>query len=234
MFFPSRMVSRAGRAGLLLTFALAGCGPEREQPDFALPPTPARFAARTSGPTQPVGRWPKQFGSAELARLLEQAEAGFTPIVPRELMTARVRGVGTVGDSYGQAFDDFAASRLDLRRAETVEEAFDLVSSGQADYMVYSLYAGKDFLKKAAATARFETLPKFISEENFYIVVSKRSRYVGLLPRINAEIARRITGQPIARASTSDEELPIIAISAAANRAWSGASTIWWCRCGTR
>ena len=101
------------------------------------------------------------------------------------------RGVGTVGDSYGQAFDDFAASRLDLRRAETVEEAFDLVSSGQADYMVYSLYAGKDFLKKAAATARFETLPKFISEENFYIVVSKRSRYVGLLPRINAEIARR-------------------------------------------
>ena len=75
MFFPSRMVSRAGRAGLLLTFALAGCGPEREQPDFALPPTPARFAARTSGPTQPVGRWPKQFGSAELARLLEQAEA---------------------------------------------------------------------------------------------------------------------------------------------------------------
>ena len=70
-------------------------------------------------------------------------------------------------------------------------EAFGLVSSGQADYMVYSLYAGKDFLKKAAATARFETLPKFISEENFYIVVSKRSRYVGLLPRINAEIARR-------------------------------------------
>jgi polar amino acid transport system substrate-binding protein len=101
------------------------------------------------------------------------------------------RGVGTVGDSYGQAFDDFAAARLDLRRAETVAEAFALVSSGQADYMVYSLYSGGDYLKKAGAASQFETLPKFISEENFYIAVSKQSRYVGLLPRINQEIARR-------------------------------------------
>src|SRR5262245_60682157 len=37
------------------------------------------------------------------------------------------RGIAMVGDSYGQAFDDFAAARLALRRVTTSDEAFDLV-----------------------------------------------------------------------------------------------------------
>src|SRR5215471_12800661 len=52
------------------------------------------------------------------------------------------RGVAMVGDSYGQAFDDFAAARLNLHRASTSDEAFDLAAAGQADYLLYSLYSG--------------------------------------------------------------------------------------------
>ena len=95
-----------------------------------------------------------------------------------------------VGDSYGQAFDDFAAARLQLRRVTTSAEAFDLVSSGQADYLLYSLYAGDDYLKKTGAASQFESLPKFVNEENFYITISKKSPYVSYLPLLNQEIAK--------------------------------------------
>lgn len=99
-------------------------------------------------------------------------------------------GIAMVGDSYGQAFDDFAAARLTLRRVTTSAEAFALVGSGQADYFVYALYAGNDHLKKTGAASQFESLPKFVAEENFYITISKKSRYVTYIPLINREIAK--------------------------------------------
>ena len=43
------------------------------------------------------------------------------------------KGIAMVGDSYGQSFDDFAASRLALTRVTTSEQAFDMVRNGQAD-----------------------------------------------------------------------------------------------------
>jgi len=45
-------------------------------------------------------------------------------------------GIAMVGDSYGQAFDDFAAARLQLKRVTTSAEAFELVASGKADYLL--------------------------------------------------------------------------------------------------
>jgi polar amino acid transport system substrate-binding protein len=100
------------------------------------------------------------------------------------------RGIAMVGDSYGQAFDDFAAARLTLTRAATTAEAFTLIANGQGDYFLYSLYAGDDYLKKASRASQFESLPKFVAEENFYITISKNSPFVTYLPRINQEIAK--------------------------------------------
>jgi polar amino acid transport system substrate-binding protein len=100
------------------------------------------------------------------------------------------KGVAMVGDSYGQAFDDFAASRLTLTRVTTATDAFNLIAGGQADYFLYSLYAGDDFLKKAGAASQFESLPTFVDEENFYVTISKRSPYVSYLRLLNQEIAK--------------------------------------------
>jgi polar amino acid transport system substrate-binding protein len=99
-------------------------------------------------------------------------------------------GIAMVGDSYGQPFDDFAAARLTLTRATTTAQAFQLIASGQGDYFLYSLYAGDDYLKKANIASQFESLPKFVAEENFYITISKSSPFVTYLPRINQEIAK--------------------------------------------
>jgi polar amino acid transport system substrate-binding protein len=99
-------------------------------------------------------------------------------------------GVAMVGDSYGQAFDDFAASSLDLTRVTTSAQAFQLVSSGQADYLLYSLYSGEDHLKTTGTASAFERLPAFVNEENFYITISKASPFVQYLPQINQAIAK--------------------------------------------
>ena len=100
------------------------------------------------------------------------------------------RGVAMVGDSYGQQFDDFAAASLSLTRVTTAAQAFDLISSGQADYFIYALYSGEAFLKETGAGAQFEILPTFVTEENFYITISKASPFVPYLPQINEAIAK--------------------------------------------
>lgn len=100
------------------------------------------------------------------------------------------RGIAMVGDSYGQAFDDFAAASLGLTLVTHAQDAFDRLVSGDGDYFLYSLYAGNDFLRKAGTATRFRSLPRFVSEEPFYITISKRSPYVSLLPQINAGIAK--------------------------------------------
>jgi len=100
------------------------------------------------------------------------------------------RGVAMIGDSYGQQFDDFAAANLQLFRATTAAEGYNLIATGQADYFINSLYAGNDQLKKTGETAKFETLPKFVADENFYITISKRSPYAVYMPQINQAIAK--------------------------------------------
>jgi polar amino acid transport system substrate-binding protein len=100
------------------------------------------------------------------------------------------RGVAMVGDSYGQAFDDFAAAHLNLSRVSSSADAYDMLTNGQADYFINSLYAGDDQLKKSGTASRFESLPTFVSEENFYITISKQSPYVGYLPQINQLLAK--------------------------------------------
>jgi polar amino acid transport system substrate-binding protein len=109
--------------------------------------------------------------------------SGFDDLVGR-------KGIAMLGDSYGQAFDDFAAAHLDLRRVATVDEAFDLVNAGSGDYLLYSLYAGNDYLKKAGTASQFESLPTFVAEENFYITISRKSRFATYLPQVNQEIAK--------------------------------------------
>lgn len=98
-------------------------------------------------------------------------------------------GVALVGDSYGQTFDDFAAANLDLARASTTEAAFAEVEQGTADYFIYTLYGGEDYMKKSNKVGAFEALAHIVDAPNFYITISKQSPLVDLMPKINERIA---------------------------------------------
>ncbi len=94
-------------------------------------------------------------------------------------------GVGTVGDSYGQEFDDFVKTLPNFHRAQTNKEALDQVANGQADYFIYSLYSGQEELKTEGRGEQLSILPRVVTEEPFYIVISKKSPFLRYLPDIN-------------------------------------------------
>jgi len=98
------------------------------------------------------------------------------------------KGVLTVGDSYGQTFDDYIKEKLTTVRVNSVSEAFDMVKSGQADYFIYALYSGEKFLSKNGLTGEIEILPKYVASEDFFITISKTSSLIKYLPAINDKL----------------------------------------------
>lgn len=95
------------------------------------------------------------------------------------------KGVVTTGDSYGQTFDQYIKSNLTVTSVATPDGAFSLLLNGQADYFVYAFYSGQNYLTSKNLKDQIEVLPNYVSSENFYMCVSKKSPLVDYLPRIN-------------------------------------------------
>jgi len=95
------------------------------------------------------------------------------------------KGVVTVGDSYGQDFDKFVKEKLSPKQVGTPEEAFALLDKGQADYFVYALYSAQGYIFKNKLADRMEIIPQYVSTENFYLTISKKSPFASLMPQVN-------------------------------------------------
>lgn len=98
-------------------------------------------------------------------------------------------GIGMIGDSYGQKFDTYSAAHLKLSRVQTVAEALDKLSKHQADYFIYSLYSGKLEIKKSQRS-QITSLPNLVSEQPFYVMISKKSPFVRYLSDVNRLIKK--------------------------------------------
>lgn len=98
------------------------------------------------------------------------------------------RGVLTVGDSYGQTFDEYIKNKLTTVRVNTVAEAFSMVTAGQVNYFLYALYSGEKFLSENGLAEEIEIFPKYVATEDFYIAVSKKSSLAKHLPAINDKL----------------------------------------------
>ena len=95
------------------------------------------------------------------------------------------KGVVTTGDSYGQEFDNFIKEKLNPVKVVTPDEAFALLNKGDVDYFVYALYSAQNFISQNKLTDQVEIIPKFLSSENFYLTISKKSPFVNRMPEIN-------------------------------------------------
>lgn len=107
-------------------------------------------------------------------------------------------GIGMLGDSYGQKFDDYSATHLNLLRVQTASEAFDKITKHTADYFIYSLYAGKLEIKKNKLS-NIVPLPHLVSEQKFYMMISKQSPFARYLPDVNRLIKQYQEDGTIAR-----------------------------------
>lgn len=99
-------------------------------------------------------------------------------------------GVLMVGDSYGQDFDTFIEANLTTVRVATPAEAFALLNNGEADYFIYALYSAEHYIKENNISNEVEIIPKYVTAENFYLTISKKSSFVNLMPQINAILER--------------------------------------------
>jgi polar amino acid transport system substrate-binding protein len=100
------------------------------------------------------------------------------------------KGVATVGDSYGQDLDDFIKAKLDIRRVDTAKEAFDMVEAGNVDYFVYAMYSGEKKIAEDNLGDKIQIMPTYVTIENFYITISKKSPLIKYLDQINVLIAK--------------------------------------------
>jgi len=112
------------------------------------------------------------------------------------------RGTSTIGDSYGQTFDDFINAKLKVKRLRTVEGNFRDLLNGQADYFIYSMYAGLLGSHKAGVADRVTFLKPFAASENWYLAVSKKSPYAKYVPEINKILAGLAQDGTVAKLTT--------------------------------
>jgi polar amino acid transport system substrate-binding protein len=82
------------------------------------------------------------------------------------------KGTALLGESYGQG-----------------------LAMGRSDYYPFSLHGGMIQIKQMDLESRITYLEKPISAESIYIAISKKSKFLPYLPRIEAAIqARRADG----------------------------------------
>jgi ABC-type amino acid transport substrate-binding protein len=102
------------------------------------------------------------------------------------------RVVATTGDSYGQEIDDYMIqANLNVVRVNSSKEAFDLVKNDQADFFLYSFWAGEKVLEDSGLYCQFEW-SRVISEEPFYVGISKESPVALRIDEFNARLREKI------------------------------------------
>ena len=98
------------------------------------------------------------------------------------------RGTSAVGDSFGPEFDKFIARKLIVTRALTIEDNFNRLLSGDADYFICSKHSGLLEAEKLGISDKIESLLTDATAENLYIALSRKSRFVKYMPDINKKI----------------------------------------------
>ncbi|MFA6027584.1 MAG: transporter substrate-binding domain-containing protein [Patescibacteria group bacterium] len=114
------------------------------------------------------------------------------------------KGVVMIGDSYGQTFDNFIKEKLSVREVSTAKEAFDLLENEEAHYFVYALYSAQNYMFENQVMDNFEIIPNYITSENFYVTISKKSPYNYLMPQVN-ELLQKYTEDGIIDQIISDK-----------------------------
>lgn len=100
------------------------------------------------------------------------------------------KGVTIRGESFGQEFDQFVAEKLDMQLVNRYEQNFLVLDSGRVDYSLCGVYP---CLSRAVTTGhkgKFTPLKNYVSSENFYMTMSKKSPHIHLMPKINDIITR--------------------------------------------
>jgi len=101
-------------------------------------------------------------------------------------------GTTTIGDSFGHEFDKFIAGKLTISRSLKAEGNFNKILSEEADYFISAMYSGLIEAERLGISDKIEYLPVYATSETFYISISKESKFLRYLPKVNEKIEKLI------------------------------------------
>jgi polar amino acid transport system substrate-binding protein len=103
------------------------------------------------------------------------------------------KGVTNKGESYGEAFDSFMKEKLDVTRTDGIDEAFEDLLAGKADYLIAGYYPGLAEAAKAGLKDRIEVLDQAVVTAEMFVAFSKKSPCASLAAEFGQGIAELTT-----------------------------------------
>jgi len=97
------------------------------------------------------------------------------------------KGVAHSGESFGQEFDSFIQTKLNVSYL-SYERAFQMLNTETADYLIIDLYPAIVYSQLLNAEEKVSFLDTPVTIQNFHMTISKKSPYLNMLPAINKKI----------------------------------------------
>jgi polar amino acid transport system substrate-binding protein len=98
------------------------------------------------------------------------------------------KGVTNLGESYGNEFDAFIKDKLDVARADGIDDAFKDLLAGKADYLIAGYYPGLAEAAKAGLKDKVVALNQALLSAEMYVAFSKKSPCRSLAEKFGQEI----------------------------------------------
>ena len=103
------------------------------------------------------------------------------------------KGVTNQGESYGTEFDGFIKNKLDVARADGIDDAFKVLLDGKADYLIAGYYPGLAEAAAASLKDKVEALNPALLTAEMYVAFSKKSPCRGLASKFGEGITAMTT-----------------------------------------
>ena len=103
------------------------------------------------------------------------------------------KGVTNQGESYGTEFDTFMKGKLDVARADGIDDAFKVLLDGKADYLIAGYYPGLAEAAAAGVKDKIEALDPALLTAEMFVAFSKKSPCRGLASKFGEGITAMTT-----------------------------------------
>lgn len=84
-------------------------------------------------------------------------------------------GVTVINNSFGEQFDDYARDHLNLLKVASLEQAFNMLTAGRADYVLYERGPGMAYAEHLGILDKVSAVEPSISSEGLFLAISKLS-----------------------------------------------------------
>jgi polar amino acid transport system substrate-binding protein len=85
------------------------------------------------------------------------------------------KGITNQGESYGNDFDAFMKDKLDVARADGIDDAFKDLLAGKADYLIAGYYPGLAESAKDGLKDKVVALNQALLSQEMFVAFSKKS-----------------------------------------------------------